>query len=118
MKFLLLLAASLPGISAFAPTVVQQQRVATLPMAVVDRRTVFANAAATVVSTVLMVPTPSLALNRIPADNEIVKEQRTVSTKLDVNNAVSRSLPDDWRQDCQQRSLRQLSGCLQIEDSQ
>uniref|UniRef100_A0A7S1BBM0 Photosystem II 12 kDa extrinsic protein n=1 Tax=Corethron hystrix TaxID=216773 RepID=A0A7S1BBM0_9STRA len=30
---------------------------------------------------------PVQALNSIPKDNEIVKEQRTVVTKLDVNNA-------------------------------
>jgi photosystem II PsbU protein len=31
---------------------------------------------------------PVFALNTIPADNEIVKEQRTVVGKLDINNAA------------------------------
>jgi DNA uptake protein ComE-like DNA-binding protein len=51
----------------------------------VDRRTIFANAAAIVA--VLLAPSSSIALNTFPADNEIVKEQRTVVEKLDINNA-------------------------------
>eukprot|EP00591_Stephanopyxis_turris_P009385 CAMPEP_0195516716 /NCGR_PEP_ID=MMETSP0794_2-20130614/8298_1 /TAXON_ID=515487 /ORGANISM="Stephanopyxis turris, Strain CCMP 815" /LENGTH=134 /DNA_ID=CAMNT_0040645377 /DNA_START=137 /DNA_END=541 /DNA_ORIENTATION=+ len=51
----------------------------------VNRRTVFANAAA--ISAAFLAPASSIALNRIPADNEIVKEQRTVTNKIDINNA-------------------------------
>jgi len=51
----------------------------------VNRRTIFANAA--VISAALLAPSSSFALNAIPADNEIVKEQLTVVNKLDINNA-------------------------------
>lgn len=33
-------------------------------------------------------PALALALDTIPADNEIIKEQRTVVDKLDINNAA------------------------------
>ena len=52
----------------------------------VDRRTMFANAAG-IAAGVLLAPKSSSALNSIPADNEIVKEQRTVTRQLDINNA-------------------------------
>jgi DNA uptake protein ComE-like DNA-binding protein len=98
MKFLFLLATTfLSGLAAFAPTVVhpQQQRVQSrrrmavdvTGSALVDRRSLLANAATVAAATVLVAAAPALALNTIPADNEIVKEQRTVVTKLDVNNA-------------------------------
>ena len=54
----------------------------------VDRRTILANA---ITATALFSPfaLPSaFALNTFPADNEIVKEQRTVTGKLDINNAA------------------------------
>jgi photosystem II PsbU protein len=82
-------------ISAFSPTGLPLQRLlpAARTIAVdvamsseVDRRTVFANAAA--IAAVLLAPSTSLALNTIPADNEIVKEQRTVVAKIDINNAA------------------------------
>jgi photosystem II PsbU protein len=53
-------------------------------MSDVDRRTVLATAAAALM---FGAPSASFALNTIPADNEIVKEQRTVTDKLDINNA-------------------------------
>jgi hypothetical protein len=52
----------------------------------VNRRTLFANA---ITAAALLSTAPaSFALNSMPADNEIVKEQRTVTGKLDVNNAA------------------------------
>jgi len=41
-----------------------------------------------VVGFVAVTTQPAFALNTIPADNEIVKEQRTVVGKLDINNAA------------------------------
>lgn len=56
-------------------------RVATkLSVVVVDRRSLLA-------ALVTVVPTAATALNTIPADNEFVKEQRTVVGQLDVNNS-------------------------------
>ena len=39
------------------------------------------------IAAVVTPTSPSHALNRYPADNEIIKEQRTVVSKLDINNA-------------------------------
>jgi len=50
----------------------------------VDRRIIFANA---ITAVALFPPFAVSALNTIPADNEIIKEQRTVTGKLDINNA-------------------------------
>lgn len=83
------------GISAFSPTgPLPLQRLPARTIAVdvamsseaVNRRTVFANTAA-IAAVVLLTPSSSFALNTIPADNEIVKEQRTVVAKIDINNA-------------------------------
>lgn len=57
----------------------------------VGRRAFFANTVATAVSAVVLVGSSApaaFALNTVPADNEIVKEQRTIVEKLDVNNAA------------------------------
>jgi len=51
----------------------------------VDRRIIFANA---ITAVALLSPFAASALNTIPADNEIIKEQRTVTGKLDINNAA------------------------------
>ena len=92
----LVASSSYQGISAFSPTrlPLQQRLPAARILAVdvelsseVDRRTVFANAAVAISAVLLGAPPASLALNTIPADNEIVKEQRTVVEKLDINNA-------------------------------
>mmetsp|Transcript_159 Transcript_159/g.269 ORF Transcript_159/g.269 Transcript_159/m.269 type:complete len:179 (+) Transcript_159:191-727(+) len=77
------------GISAFSP-VQQQQRFVTTELSAtneVDRRTVLSNVAFAALS-LASAPATSLALDTIPADNEIIKEQRTVVGKLDVNNAA------------------------------
>lgn len=76
--------AAIYGASAFAPQT--QQRTEVKLAAEVDRRTMLANAAA-VAAGVVLAPKRASALNSIPADNEIVKEQRTVTGKIDINNA-------------------------------
>jgi photosystem II PsbU protein len=97
LLFIGLLAMLAPqGISAFSPTTglsLQRLPAAARTIAVdvamsseVDRRTVFANAAA--FAGMLLAPSPSFGLNTTPADNEIVKEQRTITSKLDINNAA------------------------------
>jgi hypothetical protein len=87
--------------SAFSPapiattTTTRQQSMTMALMATekntVERRAVLANMAAAVwfgtTLSSLSSPPPALALNNIPSDNEIVKEQRTVVNQLDVNNA-------------------------------
>jgi hypothetical protein len=92
----LIASASLQGTSAFSPAPrLQQQRTAAevisttmdmkAPSSDVDRRTVLTTAAAALL--LGAAPSSSLALDTIPADNEIIKEQRTVTDKLDINNA-------------------------------
>ena len=71
--------------SAFSPGVSVRQRVRTELSAEMDRRTALANVA---FAALLGAPAAASALNTFPADNEIVKEQRTVVGKLDINNAA------------------------------
>lgn len=74
------------GVSAFAPTSTSTgSRSMEISAETVDRRTIFANA---ITAAALCSPFAASALNTIPADNEIVKEQRTVTGKLDINNAA------------------------------
>mmetsp|Transcript_8734 Transcript_8734/g.15809 ORF Transcript_8734/g.15809 Transcript_8734/m.15809 type:complete len:179 (+) Transcript_8734:158-694(+) len=77
------------GTSAFSPVQHQQRLTTTTELSAteVDRRTVLANVAFAALS-LGSAPATSLALDTIPADNEIIKEQRTVVGKLDVNNAA------------------------------
>ena len=75
------------GASAFAPRIAQHQRTDVKLAAQVDRRTMLANAAAVAAGVVLAPNKNAFALNSIPADNEIVKEQRTVTGRIDINNA-------------------------------
>ena len=75
---------AIAGVSAFAPCA--QQRTEVKLAAEVDRRTMLANAAVAAAG-VILAPNTASALNSIPADNEIVKEQRTVTGKIDINNA-------------------------------
>jgi hypothetical protein len=94
LLFIGLIAISSQGTSAFSPTGRTLQRLPGRTIAVdvklsaeqVNRRTIFANAAVTI-SAAFLAPSSSFALNTFPADNEIVKEQRTVVNKLDINNA-------------------------------
>ena len=51
--------------------------------AIFNTATAVVTAAATIMTTI----PPAFALNSEPADNEIVKEQRQVTDKLDINNA-------------------------------
>jgi Photosystem II 12 kDa extrinsic protein (PsbU) len=80
-------------VTAFTPAVVPKKTTTdtattTRLMANIDRRSfVSAVTAAAVLSTVAAPPDAAVALSSNPADNEIVKEQRTVTKKLDVNNA-------------------------------
>eukprot|EP00545_Synedropsis_sp_CCMP1620_P012995 CAMPEP_0119004848 /NCGR_PEP_ID=MMETSP1176-20130426/1389_1 /TAXON_ID=265551 /ORGANISM="Synedropsis recta cf, Strain CCMP1620" /LENGTH=167 /DNA_ID=CAMNT_0006956603 /DNA_START=42 /DNA_END=545 /DNA_ORIENTATION=+ len=85
-----LIAISFQGISAFSPTGLPAlQRLPSVELsAEVDRRTAIANAAVAISGVLLGAPSASFALNSQPADNEIVKEQRSVTDKLDVNNAA------------------------------
>jgi len=53
----------------------------------VDRRTAIANAAMAATGVFLGSSQVARALDNIPADNEIVKESRQVTSKLDINNA-------------------------------
>jgi len=73
---------------SFSPTISTKCKTSTttsLEMAAVDRRTALATGASLLL--VSGVITPAFSLNNIPADNEIVKEQRQVPNKLDVNNS-------------------------------
>ena len=77
---------------AFAPLTATQQKTTTtteLRANLVDRRSVFSTAAGAAAT--LIVSTAgnkvSYALDRYPADNEIIKEQNQVTDKLDINNA-------------------------------
>jgi len=70
---------------AFAPNPVQRRGDVTLS-AELDRRVALANGAA-MAAGIFFASGPASALNNIPADNEIVKEQRAVTDKLDINNA-------------------------------
>jgi expansin (peptidoglycan-binding protein) len=74
----------IPAVSAFAPNTKAPRADIKLDMAT-RRDILFGVAAATVTAGLAG---PALALNTIPADNEIVKEQRTVVNKLDINNAA------------------------------
>ena len=88
-RLLLIAAMALPKASSFSPSCVKSKTATALEMSAsspVDRRTVFANAVSAAV--LLSGATPAaFALNSIPADNEIVKEQRQIPNKLDVNNS-------------------------------
>eukprot|EP00977_Amphora_coffeiformis_P021139 scaffold8888_cov161-Amphora_coffeaeformis.AAC.5 len=68
--------------SAFAPSISTKTTTTKLEMAV-DRRTVLATGAAALMTGAM----PAFALDKIPKDNEFVKEQRQVPNKLDVNNS-------------------------------
>lgn len=81
IRSLVLAALAMSAVSAFAPPKAQP-RVEVKLCAEVDRRTILGTFGA-----VLLSATPVLALDRIPADNEILKEQRTVVGRLDINNA-------------------------------
>ena len=52
-----------------------------------SRRDVF-SASILVVGGSLLLPSVAVALDTLPKDNEIIKEQRTVTNKLDINNAA------------------------------
>lgn len=84
--------AALRETAAFAPAVAKKSTDTRLMMDTVDRRSFVslipaaAAAAATVALSTGSAPA-AFALSSDPADNEIVKEQRTVTGKLDVNNA-------------------------------
>ena len=76
-----------PMLDAFTPLTTTQQRTMTeLQANLVDRRSVFSTVAVTAANA-LILQKASYALDRVPADNEIVKEQRQVTGKLDINNA-------------------------------
>ncbi|KAL7541716.1 hypothetical protein ACHAXR_012974 [Thalassiosira sp. AJA248-18] len=76
----------IPAISAFAPMPSSHARTA-VKLDMGTRRDAFLEIASGLAATVAIAQ-PALALNTFPADNEIVKEQRTITDKLDVNNAA------------------------------
>jgi hypothetical protein len=71
-----------PAVSAFAPNMKAPAR-PDVKLDMGTRRDVLLGVVGIVVAA-----QPALALNTFPADNEIVKEQRTVVGKLDINNAA------------------------------
>lgn len=71
-----------PAVSAFAPNMKAPAR-PDIKLDMGTRRDVLLGVVGFAVAT-----QPALALNTFPADNEIVKEQRTVVGKLDINNAA------------------------------
>mmetsp|Transcript_67084 Transcript_67084/g.135221 ORF Transcript_67084/g.135221 Transcript_67084/m.135221 type:complete len:161 (-) Transcript_67084:305-787(-) len=73
------------AVSAFAPSTKARRGDVKLDMA--TRRDILYGVAVTTTG-FATVNQPAFALNSNPADNEIVKEQRTVVGKLDVNNAA------------------------------
>ena len=83
-RSLVLAALAVAWCSAFAPTL-HHERTQVKMNAEVDRRTMLANAAA--FAAVLMHPDQSSAFSRNPPDNEVVKEQRQVVGKIDINNS-------------------------------
>jgi hypothetical protein len=74
----------IPAISAFAPNTKVPARL-DIKLDMGTRRDAVLEIAGFAMAA--MVVQPALALNTFPADNEIVKEQRTVVEKLDINNA-------------------------------
>ena len=79
-------------VSALTPNVHNRAKISTTALseqAGVDRRTACIRASVTAVAGLLSISHAPVAnaLNTVPADNEIVKEQRTVVNQLDVNNA-------------------------------
>ena len=86
-KIVLVVLTLVPMLHAFTPlTTTQQQTKTELQANLVDRRSVFSTVAVTAANA-LILQKAAFALDRIPADNEIVKEQRQVTGKLDINNA-------------------------------
>ena len=68
---------------AFSPTIKTVQKTTMLEM--VNRREAIVAGAAAILASA---GPAAFALGTFPADNEIVKEQRTVTGKLDVNNSA------------------------------
>lgn len=82
MKFFAFFATAIPAVSAFVP-MAPVRTVVKVDMG--TRRDALFELAG--LATAAAVVQPALSLDTFPADNEIVKEQRTVVDKLDVNNA-------------------------------
>ena len=85
----------LPSLQQRLPTTTTRPRTSIIAVDMatyfeVDRRTVVANTAAMIIAGVFLLaaPSASFGLNTTPADNEIVKEQRTIVSKIDINNAA------------------------------
>jgi DNA uptake protein ComE-like DNA-binding protein len=74
------------AVSAFTPSTNNGRR-GDVKLNIATRRDILYGIAA-VTTGFAGVAQPVFALNSIPADNEIVKEQRTVVEKLDINNAA------------------------------
>lgn len=98
MRVLSFFLVSIPCTFAFAPLVVVDNNIKASTSTTTSTTQLFAEApinrrqAATEallgMTGFVMMAQPALALNSQPADNEIVKEQRTVVDKLDINNAA------------------------------
>ena len=84
MKLSIALICIVPAVSAFAPNMKAPAR----PDVKLDMGTRRDVLFGVVGFAVAAQPALALALDTIPADNEIIKEQRTVVDKLDINNAA------------------------------
>jgi hypothetical protein len=84
LSLLLALCAAPTTISAFASKKMTVSPRADVQLAMTSRREVLIGVAASAGFGALA---PAFALDTIPADNEILKEQRTVTDRLDINNA-------------------------------
>lgn len=87
MKLSVALAISIiPAVSAFSPTILKAPVRSDVKLDMATRRDAFLEIAGFAMAAAVV--QPALALDTLPADNEIVKEQNTVTNKLDINNAA------------------------------
>mmetsp|Transcript_5449 Transcript_5449/g.12425 ORF Transcript_5449/g.12425 Transcript_5449/m.12425 type:complete len:160 (+) Transcript_5449:137-616(+) len=78
--------AIIPAVSAFSSTILKAPVRSDVKLDMATRRDAFLEIAGLAMAAAVV--QPALALDTFPADNEIVKEQQTVTDKLDVNNAA------------------------------
>eukprot|EP01083_Nonionella_stella_P079547 218336_1 len=76
----------IPAASAFSTTTLKAPVRTDVKLDMATRRDALSEIAGFAMAAAVV--QPALALDTFPADNEIVKEQRTVTDKLDINNAA------------------------------
>ena len=76
----------IPAASAFSANVLKAPVRTEVKLDMATRRDILSEIAGFAMAAAVV--QPALALDTFPADNEIVKEQRTVTDKLDINNAA------------------------------